>query len=242
MSTVSDVGGLQSEGSTTSQDAPLTQQEYQLLQRLLSDPFSLPQQFKTWLVSFLETSDMNLPISAVNGLVNILGISGLGGGTLGILPAGIILPFGGAVAPTGSLLCDGAAYLISNYTRLYNAIGNASGAAPANSFLVPDLQDRIPVGRGSSGDTNVVGKNDGQAAGSRGIKHGHDSDWQPEQEIGWHNTGAASGTDINVIPLGDGFSPGEVLGHNHGSSLTRIGVNGALNAPSFITVNYIIVA
>jgi hypothetical protein len=53
-------------------DRPLTDNEYQLVQRLFSDPFSFPLSFKTWLVSYLEASDMTLPQSSIEGLTDKL--------------------------------------------------------------------------------------------------------------------------------------------------------------------------
>lgn len=155
-------------------DRPLNEQEYQLLQRLLSDPFSFPAPFKAWLISYLETSDMNLPISAINGLAGILGIAGIGGGggALSILPAGIILPFGGAAAPNGSKLCDGAAYNTTTEARLFAAIGYRYGGAGA-SFSVPDYRGRSPVGVGTHADVNALGKSDGLPASSRTPRHSH---------------------------------------------------------------------
>jgi hypothetical protein len=50
---------------------PLNAREDQLLQRLLSDPFSLPMGFKTWLVGYLETSDLSLPMSSIMGLPTV---------------------------------------------------------------------------------------------------------------------------------------------------------------------------
>src|SRR5215467_12011273 len=118
-------------------DRPLTEQEYQLLQRLLSDPFSFPIVFKAWLVSYLEGSDLSLPIGAVQGLTGLLGISSVGSGTLGLFPAGIILPYGGGTAPTGSLICDGASYDKGVQSRLFSAIGYRYGGSGQN-FNVPD--------------------------------------------------------------------------------------------------------
>lgn len=64
---------VQREGTPGPPDQrPLTDQEYQLLQRLLSDPFSIPIEFKTWLVSYIETSGITLPLSSVEGLVSKL--------------------------------------------------------------------------------------------------------------------------------------------------------------------------
>jgi len=48
--------------------APLTEAEQGQVQRLLSDPFSFPYEFKQWLVAYLETTDLTLPQTAVMGL------------------------------------------------------------------------------------------------------------------------------------------------------------------------------
>jgi len=219
------------EGTTgPADDRPLTDQEYQLLQRLLSDPFSLPQQFKTWLVSYLEGSDLTLPISAILGLSNLLGISGAGTGSLGIFPAGIILPWGADLAPTGALLCDGAGYATGDEPRLFDVIKYRYGGSGA-SFNVPDMRGRVPVGKGAHSDHDTLGKNDGYPDPQRRAKHAHDA-------YGWHNTGAASGTDVNVVPLGDAFSPGEVLGHDHHPV---DGLPAPVGSPAYVTINFVII-
>lgn len=65
------------------------------------------------------------------------------------LPPGVMLPFCGVVAPSGWLLCDGTAYLITTYPALAAAMGtngtdgvswNQTAAPPAGSFHVPDLR------------------------------------------------------------------------------------------------------
>lgn len=65
-------------GPIAGDDRPLNAREYQLLQRLLSDPFSLPMSFKTWLVGYLETSDLSLPMSSIMGLPTV--VEGVQGG------------------------------------------------------------------------------------------------------------------------------------------------------------------
>lgn len=48
---------------------PLTDRERQLLTRLLSDPTVYPLVFKDWIVAYLETSDIDLPMTNVHGLL-----------------------------------------------------------------------------------------------------------------------------------------------------------------------------
>lgn len=65
------------------------------------------------------------------------------------IPAGIITQFGGSVAPSGWLICDGSAISRTNaaYTRLFAAIGTTYGVGDGSTtFNVPNLKGRVPVG------------------------------------------------------------------------------------------------
>lgn len=66
----------------------------------------------------------------------------LNGSSGGSVPSGTILPFGGTVAPSGYLLCDGQSYSQALYGNLHAAIGNAFGGDSTN-FNVPDLRGRF---------------------------------------------------------------------------------------------------
>lgn len=217
-------------------ERPLTPQEYQLLQRILSDPFSIPIQFKTWLVSYLETSDMSLPMSAVQGLTTILGISGVGGGTLGIFPAGIILPYGGQSAPAGSLMCDGAAYTRTTQQRLFDVIGTIYGAPDANTFNVPDIQERVPVGRGARAGYTTVGQSEGRGLGSRGLEHHHGTHQHNQaREVVSLNPGTP-GNSYSIT--GSGAAQDGPL-----TAPAQIGSSGDTpNRPAFLVINFLIVA
>lgn len=69
-------------------------------------------------------------------------------------PAGSIHMYGGTVAPSGWLLCDGTSYTTAGQADLFAAIGYAFGGAGAN-FNVPDMRSRSPVGTGQgAGLTN----------------------------------------------------------------------------------------
>jgi microcystin-dependent protein len=233
--------GLSSTGSTGASDQrPLTQQEYQLLQRLLSDPFSLPIQFKSWLVSYLETSDLSLPLGAIQGLTAILGITGVGAsGTLGILPAGIVLPYGGSTAPTGAKMCDGAGYSTTTEQRLFQAIGYSYGGS-GPTFNVPDMQERIPVGKGVLALLNALGKNEGLPLGSRGVRHYHS---------GGSHTHTLGRENVSLTP---GSTPYAILGNQSihdganttdPASIGTVGPAGTpLDGPAFLVLNFIVVA
>jgi len=128
---------------------PLSQREQELVQRIFSDPFSIPISWKTWLVSFLEVSDLNLPLSSINGLIQRLGVTAAPTGGLAILeglPPGAIVRFAGTSAPEGTLLCDGSSHEISDHQALWEAISDAGyGQVDADHFNVPDLRGELPI-------------------------------------------------------------------------------------------------
>lgn len=63
------------------------------------------------------------------------------------LPAGSIMAWGGATAPTNWLICNGNAISRSTYASLFSAIGVMYGAGDGSTtFNLPDLRGRVPVG------------------------------------------------------------------------------------------------
>lgn len=68
-----------------------------------------------------------------------------------LVPSGTILPFGGATAPSGWLLCDGASVAIASYPALNNAIGVLWGNPGGGSFNLPNLTGSFVRGIGTSG-------------------------------------------------------------------------------------------
>ena len=77
----------------------------------------------------------------------------IAGGTLyADAPIGAIIPYGGATAPSGWLLCQGQAISRTDYADLFNAIGIAYGAGDeSTTFNVPDLREATTKGTGLSG-------------------------------------------------------------------------------------------
>ncbi len=67
------------------------------------------------------------------------------------VPIGGLMPFAGASAPYGYLLCDGSEIEKTKYPDLYDVIGNTfNGAVPlvgVGTFRLPDLRGRFPLGR-----------------------------------------------------------------------------------------------
>ncbi len=63
--------------------------------------------------------------------------------TPGGVPPGCILSFGGDVAPSGYLLCDGSSLLRATYAALFAVIGTAFGTADGTHFNLPDSRGRF---------------------------------------------------------------------------------------------------
>lgn len=100
--------------------------------------------------------------------------------TLGVfsMPPGVILPYGGASAPSGWLLCYGQAVSQTTYADLYAIIGHTFGADPGGgNFILPDMRGNVPLGKdnmgGSSADriTDLTADILGGMAGSEGHLH-----------------------------------------------------------------------
>ena len=81
-----------------------------------------------------------------------------------VMPAGVIVPFGGTAAPAGWLLCNGAEYEIVAYPRLGAVLGSTYGTAQQGHFRVPDLRGRTALGAGTGVGQGAAGA--GQPAGT----------------------------------------------------------------------------
>lgn len=86
------------------------------------------------------------------------------------VPAGSIVAYGGAAAPSGWLLCNGAAVSRSTYASLFAALSTTYGIGDGSTtFNLPNLQQRFPLGKAASGTGATLG-----AAGGA-IDHSHTS-------------------------------------------------------------------
>lgn len=142
--------------------------------------------------------------------------------TVSTIPAGTILPYGGATAPTGYLVCDGASYTTASQPALFNIIGYTYGGSGAN-FNVPDLRARVPVGADNlgtgAGAANRLPNSNrvfGQSGGSE--RHSHTVN-NHEHSMQGHTHGWGNWTDFNpdgASYAGSGPYGGVVTGdHNH---------------------------
>lgn len=94
--------------------------------------------------------------------VNIVNLDGslsrIAGGTLyADNPIGSIIPYGGAAAPNGFLLCQGQAVSRVIYAELFAVIGTTYGSGDdSTTFNLPDLRETIPVGVDENNTQTIV--------------------------------------------------------------------------------------
>lgn len=112
--------------------------------------------------------------------------------TGGLIPSGLVSPFAGTAAPTGWLLCDGAAVGRTTYAALFSAIGTTYGAGDGSiTFNLPDLRGRAVAGRDNMGGTAANRLTAGSASGLNGSTLGAAGGSQQHQltvaELASHN-------------------------------------------------------
>jgi len=173
-------------------------------------------------------------------------------------PTGAIHLYAGATAPNGWLVCDGSAVSRTTYADLYAALGGASSpygqGDGSSTFNLPDLQGRVPVGKGTNASVSALGANDGQAAANRRPQHrttkalsisdpGHT---HVEQTEGGGSAGSGTWkpqrSDNSVYPSSDASitTASATTGISVSGSVGTNNANDALDTPSFIVVNYIV--
>tara|TARA_A100000171_G_scaffold29402_1_gene27558 strand:- start:183 stop:1409 length:1227 start_codon:yes stop_codon:yes gene_type:complete len=161
--------------------------------------------------------------------------------------SGMLMPYAGASAPSGWLLCYGQAISRTTYADLFTAIGTVYGVGDGSStFNVPDLRGRVVAGQddmgGSSANrlTNQTGGLNGDTLGDTG---GSETHTLTEAQLPAHshgnvvtNVGATSSTNT-----GDGINRIRLTGITQSKSATSTGSGDAHNnVQPTIILNYII--
>lgn len=178
--------------------------------------------FPTW-ESFLNTVDKTS--TAWRQLIG----QATSSDTSGIV-AGTILDFGGLVAPTGYLACDGSAVSQTTYAALFTAIGTTwnTGGEGAGNFRLPNLNRRTTVGSGGSGTGTL-----GNAVGNTG---GAETHTLALSESPAHDHGAVTGGEAAHTHSG---TTGGESGHVHQQTVVgaSTGTNNANEIASTRPVN-----
>lgn len=153
----------------------------------------------------LFTGDTNLPTSAMqyNRTNRVFEEwSGSAWVEKRVEPAGVIKAYGGATAPRGHLICDGAAVSRTTYADLFAAIGTTYGAGDGTTtFNVPNLKGRFPLGKSDAGTGSTLGATGGS------LDHTH--------SVPAHYHGMGAGATLNITASGSGTTSIENAGHTH---------------------------
>lgn len=172
------------------------------------------------------------------------------------VPPGTIQMYAGLAdgtgqGPYGWLLCDGSTKNKADYPNLDAVLAAASypyGSATL-TFTLPDLRGRMPVGYYSGGttDVNALNKNEGVAAASRRVKHGHTDNITFGAKMEYKSTIQDSGGNPYYMwPYStSGFWDDTPVGGGNGSPqgyVRRQGTVGVnqLDTAAYITLNFII--
>lgn len=183
-----------------------------------------------------------IPVLAVNAQGQITSAS-----EVNALPAGTILPFGGAAAPTGYLLCDGSAVSRTTYAALFTAIGTAWG--PGNgttTFNVPDLRGRglffkddmggSAANRITTAGSGVDGLTLGAVGGNQLVQTHTHVVTDPGHQHNWYYNSIGTGgvTPFNVMATGSSSGPSggnEIIANTTGISNQNYGSGSSQNMP-----------
>ena len=103
---------------------------------------------------------------------------------INLVPAGTILPFGGAAAPGGYIVCDGSSLLRAGvYAKLFAAIGTVWGTADGTHFNLPDMRGRFMRGHddGKGTDPDAASRTASNTGGETGDKVGTVQDHEMDE-------------------------------------------------------------
>lgn len=113
---------------------------------------------------------------------------------------GTILPWSMNWAPNDWMLCQGQELPVNNYQALYSLIGNTYGGTAPNTFCLPDLRGRIPLG---------AGQGPGLTSRVYGGKGGSETVTLKTSQLPQHNHVVQVDTEFNAEINGGNIENGE---------------------------------
>jgi microcystin-dependent protein len=158
-----------------------------------------------------------------------------------LVPPGTVTQFAGATAPTGYLLCQGQSLSTTTFGNLFNVIGYTYGGS-GSSFLLPNLQNRVPVGKGPDAEFDALGETGGakthtlttaEMPSHTHVQNAHDHFGS------WGQNFVASG-GISVVAVLPGASANYTIGATTATNQNTGGGGAHNNLQPYIVLNYII--
>ena len=166
-----------------------------------------------------------------------------------LVNTGLIIPWSDSSIPSGYLECNGQAVSRSTYSALFAVIGTTYGAGDgASTFLVPDLQDNVPVGKSpNKAIATTGGANAVTTTGNMGGSAANHSLSSPEIPSHQHTVNYSQTSRGTQNPFYDQYPPtnftsgneGSGSGHDHPLSATFSGGSDSVLQP-YLTMIYII--
>lgn len=154
-------------------------------------------------------------------------------GISSLVPAGVILAFGGATAPTGWLLCEGDLVSRTTYADLFAAVSIAHGSGDGTTtFALPDYRGRFVRGRANSSanDPDRATRTAANTGGNTADAVGSLQTTQFSSHVHGFNVTSVTTNDPPATPSQILFSQG-----NTGSASSSTAV---VNAPSLTVRGY----
>jgi microcystin-dependent protein len=180
----------------------------------LKSPASLAASYDLTLLTALPASKLALLVDA-SGNLTAEEITSAQLGDNAVIPSGAIMPYAGASAPTGFLLCDGSAVSRTTYAALFAVLGNTHGQGDGSTtFNIPDYRGRFLRGTDDMGTGAGAAGRDPDAAGRTAM-----------------NTGGNAGNNVGSVQADATAKNGLTItdpGHSH-DQFDNVGGTGGVN-------------
>lgn len=221
-----------------------------------SSPPSSPEQYQDW----LDTSTSPPTLRIYDGVqwvaVGQIDTTNHVFVPTGLTPSGAVMPFAGATAPSGWLLCYGQAVSRTTYAALFAVIATTYGTGDGSTtFNLPDMRGRVAAGvdnmggtaasRITSGNSGIAGTTLGAAGGDERMMahtHGVTDNGHNHHISGLAWVGNLTNATQDITWASPGAGPADKYTDNTttGISIQGTGGGGSQNVQPTLMLNYII--
>ena len=157
-----------------------------------------------------------------------------------LMPTASLMPYAGTAAPTGYLLCDGAAISRTTYSSLFGIVGTTYGVGDGSTtFNIPDLRGRVIAGQDDMGGTSanrLTNQSGGLNGDTLGATGGAETHTLTTSEMPSHSHTYAKHTSLGASGSGGNAQ----LGASTQSTSSEGGGQAHNNVQPTIILNYII--